>query len=120
MTRTEPSTDIDEGLVTKVAEALANRIAMRNGSPPIRNCLALMPSAMADTFRDEATAALEASGHTALLREIEELREGYREIIGFSDSEMLDGDAARRVARAALSRPDSVIASTPVSGKNKP
>ena len=45
-------------LVTVVAEALANAIAMRKGSPPIRNCLAMMPSEMAERFRDDARAAI--------------------------------------------------------------
>lgn len=47
-------------MVDKVAEALANQIAMRKGAPPIRNCLALMPPDMADDFRDNARAAIAA------------------------------------------------------------
>ena len=49
---------VSNAMVETVAEALANQIAMRNGSPPIRGCLALMPPEMADRFRDDARAAL--------------------------------------------------------------
>ena len=45
-------------LIEEMAEALANAIAMRKGSPPIRNCLAMMPAEMADRFRDDARAVV--------------------------------------------------------------
>jgi len=49
-----------ESMIERVAEALANKIAMRKGCPPIRNCLALMPADLAAGFRDDARAAIEA------------------------------------------------------------
>jgi hypothetical protein len=87
-------------LIEGVAEALANRIAMRKGCPPIKGCLALMPPEMADIFRDDATAALEAS----LIGElIEQLIESTRALEIVND--MLGKDYGGRSVRT-----DNVIA----------
>lgn len=58
-----PARDDDVELVERVAERLANQIAMRKGCPPIKGCLALMPADMADIFRDDARAAIAAMGN---------------------------------------------------------
>jgi hypothetical protein len=66
-------TVVTDDVVERVAEALANQIGMRNGAPPIRGCLHLMPAEMAAKFRDDAR-AIEAKVIAPLTQERERLR----------------------------------------------
>jgi hypothetical protein len=118
-TRTEPSTVTDEGLVERLNKLKQLEDDVRHYSGNEASGFAEIARRKAELFDDLA------SGHTALLREIEDLRSALERLDRNFDL-LLAGKPVRDVAetkaetRAALSRPDSVIASTLVSGKNKP
>jgi hypothetical protein len=114
LTRTEPSTVTDEGPSPPSPGRLVERVAIAIGEATKTVGVFLHPK----TERIAARAALQASGHTALLREIEELRAALKRIakpgVGaasdWSAEECSDYWFAmvsedRKIARAALSRP---------------
>jgi hypothetical protein len=104
LARTEPSTVTDEGLVERVARAIAAEDNEEgydaweaNPSELGRRC-----------WFEYARAALEASGHTALLREIEALREALDKSRGCVARRWKSATIRSRVMGiidAALSRP---------------
>jgi hypothetical protein len=71
LTRTEPSTVTDEGLVERVARAVHEQ---RRKAGFVQALWEYEPRTIHVLYENMARAALEASGHTALLREIEVLR----------------------------------------------
>lgn len=88
-----------ERLVEPIAELLANQIGMRKGCPPIRGCLALMPPAMAQIFREDAHAVLQSDALTALIKREEE-RETWQSISDWCGETFGPASPLRMAARA--------------------